>query len=400
MNQKPTSKFLIKALSSVLLLTAVFIGGFYVGFSNQAESAASVSDRANLSSFWKVWDILNQKFVSSTTTTVTDQEKIYGAIGGMVDSLGDPYTVFMPPSQLKSFEEDISGNFEGVGMEVDLRDNVITVVTPLKNSPALKAGIKPGDKVLKIDDKSTQGLSVSEAVRLIRGKAGTVVKLTIFRDGENEERVISITRSVINIPAVESELRKDNIFVIRISSFSALAANQFKVALRDFVNSKSDKLIIDLRNNPGGYLESAVDISSWFLPEGKVVVTEDFGGKQENESFRSRGYSLLSSNVKVAILVNAGSASASEIMAGALREHNKAILVGEKTFGKGSVQELIPITKDTSLKVTVAKWLTPLGNSISIKGITPDYTVELTDKDIKNNKDPQIEKAAELLKKK
>ena len=382
----------------VITLCAFGIGLYWGGYSEGTKAGAA--ERVNLAEFWKVWDLINEKYIpASTTNQISDQDKINGAIKGLVESLGDPYSTFLLPQELKSFEEDIRGNFEGVGMEVGVQDDVLTVVSPLKNTPAEKAGLKPGDKILAINDVSTQGMSVDNAVNLIRGPSGTTVKLTIRRGNENSNREISVVRAVINIPTIETEFRRgDNVFVIRLFNFSAIATSGFRDALKEFALSKSDKLIIDLRNNPGGYLEAAVDIASWFLPAGKIVVQEDFGGDTEGETFRSKGYNVFTDKLKIVVLVNEGSASASEILAGALREHNRALIVGTKTFGKGSVQELIPVSKNSSVKITIARWLTPLGNSISEKGITPDYIVEVTEEDIKAGRDPQLQKAIEVLK--
>jgi carboxyl-terminal processing protease len=325
---------------------------------------------------------------------LSDQEKVWGAIKGLVEAYGDPYTVFMPPTEAKMFEEDISGNFSGVGMEVGEKEGIITVITPLKNTPADKAGINAGDQVVKIDDTATNGMTVDEAVRLIRGEEGTKVKLTIIpKDGE-EPKEVSLTRAVITIPALETELREDKIFVIKLYSFSAVSSSLFRDALREFIGAKTNKLIIDLRGNPGGYLDASIDMASFFLPSGKVVVKEDFGGDKEEKAYRSKGYNIFNDNLKMVILVNGGSASASEILAGALQEHGVAKLVGEKTFGKGSVQELVNITPDTYLKVTVARWLTPNGRSISKEGLVPDYPVA---RGSDENVDPQMQKAVELL---
>ncbi|MEN9647782.1 MAG: carboxy-terminal-processing protease, carboxyl-terminal processing protease [Candidatus Parcubacteria bacterium] len=402
MSHHPIKILYAKILSGIAIIAVVFGAGLYIGFDSGSHRAVA-EERVNLSAFWKVWDVLNERFVPGTSTkAVSDEEKINGAIKGLVESVGDPYTVYFPPQELSAFEENIQGNFEGVGMEVGLKDDVLTVIAPLKGSPAEKAGVQAGDKVLAINGTTTEGMSVDKAIKLIRGKAGTEVTITFRSSDKEKAKDITIVRDVIKIPAVETELRKDKIFVIRISSFTATAATEFKDALREFVNSKSDKLIIDLRNNPGGYLDAAVDMASWFLPQGKVVVSEDFGTNSSEEAkvLRSRGYDIFSSKLKTVILINGGSASASEILAGALKEHGKATLVGETTFGKGSVQELVPITKDTSLKVTIARWLTPNGNSISLRGIDPDVKVELTEDNIKDKKDAQLDKAVEILLKK
>lgn len=360
--------------------------------------------------FWKVWGLLDEKFVGTATTT--KEERIHGAMKGLVESMGDPYTVFFPPEEAKLFESDISGTFSGVGMEIGIKDSVLTVIAPLKGSPAEKAGMKTGDKVLKIGTEETKGMSVEKAVKLIRGPVNTKVVLTVIPTGTTQVLERTLTRETIEVPSIETEvktatgatapsgsgLRDDGIFVIRLFSFTSTSPNQFRSALREFVKSGSHKLILDLRGNPGGYLEAAVDMASWFLPIGKVVVSEDFGGNAPEKIYRSKGYDAFNTNMKMVILVNQGSASASEILAGALKEHGVAQLVGEKTFGKGSVQELVKITPDTSLKVTIARWLTPNGTNLSKNGLVPDVEVKITEKDIKEKKDPQLDKAVEILK--
>jgi carboxyl-terminal processing protease len=282
-------------------------------------------------------------------------------------------------------------------MEVGMKDKILTVIAPLKNTPAYRANIKPGDKILKINKRVTSGFSVEEAIKLIRGEAGTPVVLTIFREGNKDPFDVKIIREVIEIPTLDTEMRKDGIFVIKLYSFSANSSNLFRGAIKNFLDSGSDKLILDLRGNPGGYLDAAVDISSWFLPTGKIVVTEDYGENEKPEVYRSRGYNIFNDNLKFAILIDGGSASASEIVAGAMQDQGKAILIGEKSFGKGSVQEAVKLTPDTLLKITVAKWLTPKGNLIAEKGLTPDYVIPLTREDSEKKKDPQMDKAVELL---
>jgi carboxyl-terminal processing protease len=285
-------------------------------------------------------------------------------------------------------------------MEVGEKDSILVVISPIKDTPAEKAGIKAGDIILQIDGKVTSEMSVDEAVGLIRGEKGTTVEFVLAREGEKGSLSIKVVRDNIRIPTLEYEKRKDGIFVISLFNFSAGVENDFRKALREFVLSKSDKLIIDLRGNPGGYLDAAVDISSWFLPAGKIVVQEDFGKDTEPKVFRSKGYNIFNENLKMVVLVDNGSASASEIVAGALKEHDIAQIVGEKTYGKGSVQELIPISKDTSLKLTIARWLTPNGVSISDSGLEPNVVVERVSKDLKNDKDMQLEKAVDILLKK
>jgi carboxyl-terminal processing protease len=398
-----------KIIVALVVVLGTFALGTYVGMSQPVDgSSASLKNResgkpsdVDFSLFWKVWNTLDEKYVNTTAsgTVATDQDRVYGAIKGMTESLGDPNTTFFTPEESKAFEEEITGNFEGVGMEVGVKDGVLTVISPLKGTPAEKAGIRAGDILLKIDDKVTSGLSTDEAIKLIRGSRGTSVTFTLQREGQEEPFEVKVTRDVINIPTLSTKKLDNGIFMIQLYSFTADSPNLFRSALREFMLSKSDKLILDLRGNPGGYLTAAVDIASWYLPQGKVVVKEDFGDGQPEEISRSKGYDIFNDNLEFVILIDGGSASASEILAGALHEYGKATLVGEKSFGKGSVQELIPVTSTASLKVTVARWLTPNGMSISHNGIEPDYVVPMTADDIKNKKDPQLEKALELLNK-
>ncbi|MEK7614719.1 MAG: S41 family peptidase [Patescibacteria group bacterium] len=401
-------KFLISsAIIGVFIFAGGFAGGYYFGkdrgvdiervnLLNKETDIITASSTVDFAPFWKAWNILNERYVSNKDLP-GDQERVWGAISGLANSMGDPYTAFFPPAELKSFEETISGEFSGVGMEVGTRDKSIVVISPLKDTPAYKAGIKAGDRILKIDEAPTNDMSVEKAVGLIRGKKGTTVALSIWRDGLKEPLDIKIVRETIQIPTIDTEKRPDGIFVVKLYSFTATSPNLFREALRDFVLSGDDKLLIDLRGNPGGYLEASVDMASWFLPAGKVVVREDAGKNSEGTVYRSKGYNIFNDKLKLVILVNKGSASASEILAGALSEHGVAKLIGEKTFGKGSVQELIKITPEASLKVTIARWLTPNGLSISEGGLKPEVEVIPTDEDIKNNRDPVMEKAIELL---
>lgn len=370
-------------------------------FSKTAGVTNGLSTEAGIdfSPFWKAWNVLNEKYVPASTTdqVATSEEKLYGAIQGLAASLEDPYTVFFPPVEAELFESDIRGNFEGVGMEVLAQEGAITVIAPLKDSPAMRAGMLAGDRIIKINDKETSSLTTEDAVQLIRGPKGTAVKLTVFRNGVTEPFEVEIARDTINIPVINTYQAANKTFVIELYSFSATSPNLFRQALREFITSGSDKLILDLRGNPGGYLEAAIDMASWFLPSSKVIVREDFGGKKPEKTYRSRGYDIFNDELKFVILIDRGSASASEILAGALAEHGRAVLVGETTFGKGSVQELVDITPNTSLKVTVARWLTPLGNSISEKGVEPQHKVVRTAQDRESGRDPQIQKALEIL---
>lgn len=392
-------------IATFFLVIGFFALGVYIGINDKKEiekilsienKEPEIGIKANFEPFWKAWNIINEKHPDAEN--LTDQERIYGAISGLMSSLDDPYSVFFDPEETKSFQEEIAGNFSGVGMEVGIKDKFLTVVAPLKGTPADRAGIKKGDKIIKIDGKEISGLSEDQAVRMIRGEQGTPVILTIFRDGEKDFLDIKIIRDIIEIPTLDYEMRDDGIFAINLYSFSERSDELFEEAMLEFKSSKSDKLLLDLRGNPGGYLDSAVKISSWFLPKGKTVVIEDYGDDKKPKEFRSRGYATIGDNLKFVILIDGGSASASEIVAGALQDYKRAKLVGEKSFGKGSVQEVIDITDDTIAKITVASWLTPNGNTISKKGLTPDYEVKMTKSDVEKDLDPQLDKAIDLLK--
>lgn len=403
-------KFLKRHAALLILGVIIAISSFNLGFHSGEKNLSTLTLGVTNSKegeplgvdfapFWKTWNLLNEKYVPASTTakTVSDQEKVWGAIEGLAKSLNDPYTVFFPPVESKMFEADIRGNFEGVGMEVVSQDGAITVIAPLKDSPASRAGIMAGDRIVKIDDKPTANLSTEDAVQLIRGTRGTKVTLTIFRNSKKEPFEIAVIREIINVPTINTKELPLGIFVIELYSFSAQSPNLFRSALREFIVSGNDKLILDLRGNPGGYLEAAIDMASWFLPGSKVVVKEDFGHSRDEKIYRSKGYNVFNDNLKLVILVDGGSASAAEILAGALSEHGKAILVGDKTFGKGSVQELVDITSETSLKVTIARWLTPNDVSISQNGIVPEYLVKYSTADREAGKDPQMDKAIEIL---
>lgn len=402
MSQKqPLFKSVIANLLTVIVVLFVgFVIGYNVNSAAVSEGVVFNSDPAdaNLDTFWNVWDLLENKYPFEENKPQSD-DKVYGAIRGLTSSYNDPHTMFLEPKKAKTFNEDVDGEFSGVGMEVGMRDDMIVVIAPLKDSPAEQAGIKAGDVIIEIDGQSASGMHVDEAVQLIRGKKGTDVVLNIARESEPDFLDITITRDTIIVPTLETEIVGDNIFKINLYGFSANAARDFNKAVNEFVDSDSDAMIIDVRNNPGGYLAMAIDIISFFIPQDKVVMIEDFGGETEEVDYVSKGFpTLAGKDFDVVVLVDGGSASASEILAGALSEYNIATLVGEQTFGKGSVQELIDLPDKSSIKITVARWLTPKGVSIEENGLTPDYVVEYTVDDYENGRDPQLEKAIELLK--
>ncbi len=387
---------MLKRYSNVLAtlsLLLVFFLGFALGKSSKVNAKlnyfydSSQPEKVDFSPVWKVWHVIDEKFVptkpaTSTATFGTEdsqEKRIWGMAQGLAASLQDPYTVFLPPRENKLFNEDIQGAFEGVGMEIAIRDGVLTVVSPLKDTPAFKAGIKAGDKIIKINGQDTKGMDIQSAVDKIRGKKGTKVIFEILRENEPKLLKIEVIRDTINIPTIETSKKGKDVFVIELMSFTAESPKLFAEALKEFINSKRKYLIIDLRGNPGGYLDASVDIASWFLPKGAVVVTEDFGEKRSQIIHRSRGNDIFKDK-KIVVLIDKGSASAAEILAGALRAHKVAKLIGTNSFGKGSVQELVPITNGTSLKVTVARWILPDGSWIMGDGLKPDIEVKFPDK--------------------
>lgn len=392
-----------------LVLVLGFAGGLSVGASNKGNLFANVpligdglsstpDNSVDFTDFWKVYNILNTRFVQThaSTTPATKDTILWGAIQGMTAAFGDPYTVFFPPEQSKVFQEDIAGNFDGVGMEIGIdKDGNLTVIAPLKDTPAERAGIRAGDVVLAIDGKSTEGISTDGAVKLIRGPKGSKVVFTVYRGGKTLD--LTAIRDTINVPTIKNTYdAKTGVYTIALYTFTANSAQLFDDALADFRKSGSTKLIIDLRGDPGGYLDAAVAIGSHFLPSGTPIVTEDYKGHQENVVHKSTGSGGVPAGLKTVILMDQGSASASEILSGALQDNKVATLIGTRSFGKGSVQELVKIGK-ASLKVTVARWLTPSGRSISDGGLTPDIKVERTQEDFTAGKDPQMDRAVQFL---
>jgi carboxyl-terminal processing protease len=387
----------------IIAIIASFGAGLYIG-----ESGKSSVEKINLATnqelgrpaavdfslFWDVWNRVENEYVERLK--LAPQKMIYGAISGMLRSLDDPYTLFLPPEESKKFQDDMRGDFEGIGAEIGLRKDILTIISPIEGAPAQKAGLQPQDMILKINDTSTDNLNLDEAVNMIRGSKGTSVRLLVMRESWKEPKEIEIVRDKINIPVIKAEMKDSNMAYIRLYQFTENSPDEFDKAAKQILKSKPKGIVLDLRNNPGGYLEAAVDIAGWFLKSGEVVAIEEFGSGQKTE-YRSRGDGELG-NMPIIVLVNKGSASASEILAGALRDDKQIKLVGEKTFGKGSVQQLDNLSGGASLKITVAKWLTPSGQSIMNNGLEPDIRVEISDDDVNNGRDPQLDRAIELLK--
>jgi len=390
-----------KKIILVLVIAGILISfgsGFFIG-KKQVICKVCKPEEIDFSLFWEAYDKIQKEFVDPQRLGVP--KMIYGAISGMVKALGDPYTIFLSPDDTKKFLEDVSGRFEGVGMEIGEKKGQLQVIAPLEGTPAQRAGLRPGDKILKINDTLTADLSVDEAVSLIRGPKGTEVTLTILRDEWETPKEMKLVRDVIEIPSLKWELKdgseKQEIAYIKIYQFSEKASFDLAQAAWEIINSPAKKIILDLRNNPGGYLEVAQDIAGWFLERGQVVVVEDFGGKKEQKIYKAEGNAAFL-EYPVVILINQGSASASEILTGALRDNRQVKIIGEKSFGKGSVQELDELTDGSTLKITIANWLTPKGQLITDKGLEPDITISITDEDFEEDRDPQLDKAIEVIK--
>jgi carboxyl-terminal processing protease len=373
-------------------------------------------ENIDFSLFWTVWDRLNGSYLEKKS--LDPRQMVYGAISGMVSALGDPYTVFLPPTENKEAKEDLSGAFEGVGIQLGYKDSKLAVIAPLTGSPAEKAGVKAGDLILKITDekkgadKETAGMSLPEAVTLIRGPKGTVVKLELSREGGEKPFTLSLTRETIVVKSVEVTFLESSkpgmVAHLKLLRFGERTNQEWQEAvekIQKFKNSNAQNfkgVVLDLRNNPGGFLGGAVDIASEFLPEG-IVVWQD-KGNDGKESFSVNRKGQLT-DVPLVVLVNNGSASASEIVAGALREKERAKLVGEKTFGKGTIQEAQELSGGAGLHITIARWLLPSGKSIDKEGLKPDFEVKPDEKDLPAEasakegltKDSQLEKAIEVL---
>ncbi len=390
---------LVKILFIILIVVwsaTVFAVGFYQGYQQVPEppKALTLEGSPDLSLLWETWNELEAKYPKP----LNYQNMVYGAAKGLVASLGDPYTVFFKPDDSKMFKDDIAGAFEGIGAEISIKDGQLTVVAPLEGTPAKKAGILPGDQIIKVNGTSTKDISVDKAVKMIRGPKGSKVTLSIYREGWKSIKDFKIERGVIKIPSIKLEITKDGVAKVSIYQFSATLDKDFAKTAQKITKSSANKILLDLRGNPGGLLYVAQDVAGWFIQKGKIVTTEDFGNAKPANHYLAKGNGALSSYPTV-ILIDKGSASAAEILAAALRDNrNNVKLVGETSFGKGSVQEPINLRGGSLLKVTIAHWLTPKGNLIDGQGLKPDVEVKMTEEDYKNKKDPQMEKGLEILK--
>ncbi len=402
---------ILRVFSSIFVFIIIFYFGFGIGYNHASnkilggyggkiinEKEKNLPDYlkkdVNFSLYKEVAQLIQENYVDRP---VPETQLFYGALAGEVASLGDPYSVFFNPELTKEFNKELSSELEGIGAEIGIKNNFLTIISPLPNSPAKKAGLLAGDKIYKIDGEEALELSLGEAVKKIRGKAGTKVVLTIIREGEEKPLDIEIIRAKIHYDTVKWKMEKGNILYVEVSNFNQDTAQLFNKMVNENINKNIKGIVFDLRNNPGGFLDVAIEIAGKWIKNGDPVLIERFN-KNKETVHPSNGKAEFN-GIPTVVLVNKGSASASEIVAGALQDYGLAVLVGEKTFGKGSVQSLFDLSDNSSLKLTIAKWLTPQGRAIDKKGIKPDIEVGLSSDDYDNDRDPQKDKAFEILKK-
>jgi carboxyl-terminal processing protease len=357
---------------------------------------AGKPEKIDFNIFWDVWKKVDQNYVSQDTVKDT-KKRVYGAAKGMVAALGDPYSNFFDPEESEEFNTELDGKFTGIGAELTIQDGILTIVAPIEGMPAEKAGLLAGDKIIKVNDELTSDMTIEDAVKKIRGEKGTEVVLTVLHKGAKETDEIKIIRDEIDIKSVVYEKKSGNIGYVRIKGFMDDTAKEFDEVVSKILADGDKGLIVDVRSNPGGNLQVAIDVISKFIPKGEVVLWERDRNNKET-AYRAIGGEELK-NIPVVVLIDGGSASASEILAGALRDDRQSLLIGEKSFGKGSVQSLEPLRDGSSLKITIAKWLTPSKQSIHEIGIEPTIEVKLTLDDIKNKNDKQLKRAMEEIKK-
>lgn len=413
-----------KLMAAIGILGAVFVIGLALGFERGLSAdpsmlgglaGASSTGRVigigtapppgyakdvDFSLFWKTWEDLRSHYYRQP---VDERTLFYGALRGLAASVEDPYTDFFEPQAAQAFSDDLNGTFSGIGAEIGVKKGQLQIIAPLSDSPAERAGVRAGDLILKIDGTDALGMQVDEAVQLIRGPKGSTVRLELGRLGDEqatgtrtraESLEVSITRDTIVVKSVTLTSKDNGIFVIEVSSFNEDTTTLFQQAVDQAVDQGATGIVLDLRNDPGGYLDRAIAVAGEWLPNELVVQQREQG--VVTERYKGTGRGKLKGK-KTVVLVNEGSASASEIVAGALQDAGRATLVGTTTFGKGSVQDYLEYDDGSALKVTVAEWLTPNGRSINHEGIIPDVSVELTADDINAGTDPQLEKAIELL---
>jgi carboxyl-terminal processing protease len=385
-------------VSPIALVAGALIlsyGSFYTGSAMSGQVALpglKTTRDVDFSSLGSLYGLLQRNFDGK----VEDSKALDGAKAGLVASAGDPYTAYLTAEEAKKLKNDLAGKLSGIGAEIGLRNNIITVIYPVEGAPAEKAGLKSGDLIAGINDEDTTGMGVDTAVSKIRGTKGTSVKLKIIRAGTEEPLTITITRDDITVPSVRWSVKNNNVGYIKVSQFGPDTTGLVDRAATEVKQQGATRIILDVRNDPGGYLDVGVAVASQFLKAGQLVVEEKTGGQTTKRLTASDGGKLR--GLPTVVLINGGSASASEIVAAALRDNNAAKLVGEKSYGKGSVQEIKKLPGGAELKVTVAHWYTPKGLNLGKSGIKPDTEVKLTNDDSNADRDPQLDKALELLK--
>ena len=375
-------------MKNILKILLVFI--FYFSTSNAANED-NIYKKIDL--FSEVLDKINKEYVDE----INQSEAMDAAINGVLQSL-DPYSAYMSPESFQNMQTETSGEFGGLGIEVGMEHGVVKVISPIDNSPASRVGVKAGDYIVKINDIQVQGKTLTEAVELMRGPVGTDIEITVRRRGEKKALTFIITRDIIEVASVKSEIIDDKTGYLRLTSFNENSGDQIKDKIKEFKkNGKVENYILDLRNNPGGLLSQAIKITDFFLDNGEIVSTKS-KRKYENRKWFAKKGDILKANTLV-VLINYGSASASEIVAGALQDHKRAILVGESTYGKGSVQSIIPLKNNGAIRLTVSKYYLPSGKSISDVGVTPDIEIDESSDEFKLNTetDNQLNFALKLL---
>jgi carboxyl-terminal processing protease len=392
--------FLLGAFVSAILSAALFTVGLAMGIRLQTEETPTTSYCQDVSPdemqtlfepYWQAWDILHNYYVEQP---LDDTTLMQGSIRGLVDSLGDPHSSYMDPIEFEQASATLEG-YEGIGAWVDTDTEYLTILAPIPGSPAEEVGLQPGDEVIAIDGEDMTGIDGNLVIQRILGPAGTTVHLTIYRQGETDLLEFDIERAHIVIPTVEGEKLDNGIVYIQLFSFAETTSDDLRAMLADLIDDETAGLILDLRNNAGGYLFSAIDVASEFIDDG-VIVSERYGDGSE-DVHRANGGGL-ATDVPLAVLVNAGTASASEIVAGAIQDYDRGLLVGETTFGKGSVQQWIALSTDQgAVRVTVAKWYTPNDRLIHGQGLTPDIEVTMTAEDWEAGNDLQLDAAIDLL---
>lgn len=382
--------------------TATVASASNAPISDVASTTPTFITEEDFQNFWELWMMLKDKFYKQP---LNEKKMLYGAMSGLAASMDDPYTVFFEPKSAQEFSESLQGKFEGIGAEIGIKDNLLQIVAPLPETPAERAGLRSGDLILQINKEETTGMSVERAVSLIRGKKGTPVSLFIGRFSISKDKngkevktptstEVTIIRDTIEVKSVRVKYLRDNIAMIEVHSFHQDTDTLFKAAVAEVLAKDSKGLIVDLRNDPGGYLDKAISMASEWV--GDLVVVKERRQGKIIEEYRGTPTARLR-DMPTVVLVNEGSASASEIVAGALQDYKKAKLVGKTTFGKGSVQDYTELPDGSAVKITIAEWVTPSERSIHKTGIEPDYTVERTHEDYNAQRDPQLDKALELL---